>query len=71
MSPRHFSKMMDSKVYYDNLNDSIQPGMNLWFAFFAVTGIDKTITKLFVFTPEAITNHPVKDLDKVQGKDQS
>ncbi len=69
MSPRHFSKMMASKAYYNDLNESIKPGMNLWYAFFSVTGMDKAITKLFVFTPEEITNDPDKDLAKGQGKD--
>lgn len=67
MSPRHFSKAMSSKTYNKDFKDKLQPGMNLWFAFFSVTGIDKTITRFFVFTPDVITNHPVKDLDKVQG----
>ena len=58
---------MNKPLEYKEIKD----GMTLWFAFFAVTGIDKTITKLFVFTPDSITNHPVKDLDKVQGKDQN
>jgi hypothetical protein len=65
MSPRHFSRMMESKAYRDHLNeamlDQVQPGMNAWYAFFAITGIDKTITKLFVFTPKEINNNPVKD----------
>jgi hypothetical protein len=61
--------MMTSKSYSKAIEDQIQPGMTLWYAFFAVTGMDKTITKLFVFTPEEINNYPVKDLDKVQGKD--
>ena len=61
--------MMNSKHYYNDINESIQPGMNLWFAFFSVTGMDKAITKLFVFTPEKINDYPVKDLDKVQGKE--
>lgn len=69
MSPRHFARAMRSKNYKDPLEDMLQPGMTLWFAFFSITGIDKTIAKLFVFTPESITNHPVKDLDKVQGKE--
>ena len=60
---------MTSRSYSKAIEDQIQPGMTLWYAFFAVTGMDKTITKLFVFTPEEITNHPVKDLDKVQGKE--
>jgi hypothetical protein len=61
MSPRHFSKMMTSKVYNKNLDDQLQPGMNLWFAFTTVTSIDKAITKMFVFTPKEISTNPVKD----------
>lgn len=67
MSPRHFSKAMSSKTYKDPIADKLQPGMNLWFAFTTVTGISNMAQRLFVFTPPAITNHPVKDLDKVQG----
>ena len=67
MSPRHFSKAMRSPLYKDPIADKIQPGMNLWFAFTTVTGIANIAQRLFVFTPPAITNHPVKDLDKVQG----
>jgi hypothetical protein len=52
---------MNSKQYNDHLNDIFKPGMNLWFAFTAVTSIDKAVTKLFVFTPKEITNNPVKD----------
>jgi len=61
MSPRHFSKMMRSRSYNKNIEDQIQPGMNLWFAFTTVTSIDKAVTKLFVFTPKEIINNPVKD----------
>lgn len=67
MSPRHFSKAMRSKNYNKDLDAKLQPGMNLWFAFTTVTGISNIAQRLFVFTPPAITNHPVKDLDKVQG----
>lgn len=65
MSPRHFARMMESKAYRDSLDeeilDRVQPGMNGWFAFFAITGLDKTITKLFVFTPKEMLNNPAKD----------
>ena len=61
MSPRHFSKAMRSPLYKDPIADQIQPGMNLWFAFTAITSIDKAVTKLFVFTPKEINNNPVKD----------
>ena len=60
---------MTSRSYSKAIEDQIQPGMTLWYAFFAITGMDKTITKLFVFTPEEITNNPDKDLAKGQGKD--
>lgn len=71
MSPRHFSKAMLHKTYKDPLADQIKPGMNLWFAFTTVTGISNMAKKLFVFTPDEISNYPVKDLAKGQGKDQS
>lgn len=61
MSPRHFSKAMRSRSYKNPIDDQIQPGMNLWFAFTAITSIDKAVTKLFVFTPKEINNNPVKD----------
>jgi hypothetical protein len=62
---------MSSKTYNKDLTDKIKPGMTLWYAFFSVTGIDKSIAKLFVFTPDIITNNPVKDLAEGQGKDQN
>jgi hypothetical protein len=52
---------MESKAYRDQINDQIQPGMNLWFAFTSITSIDKLVTKLFVFTPKPINTNPVKD----------
>lgn len=67
MSPRHFSRAMKQPTYRDPISDQIKPGMNLWFAFTTVTGISNLAQRLFVFTPPAITNNPVKDLDKVQG----
>jgi hypothetical protein len=61
MSPgrRHFSEMKNNPIE----ESPIQPGMNLWFGFFAITGLDKAITKMFVFTPEidGINTNPVKD----------
>ncbi len=60
MSPRdHFAQAMRSPNY----EDPFEPGMNLWFAFFSITGLDKAITKMFVFTPkvEGINTNPVKD----------
>jgi hypothetical protein len=57
--------MMETKAYRDRLdqalNDQIQPGMNVWFAFTSITSIDKLVTKLFVFTPKVINTNPVKD----------
>ena len=53
--------MMQTKEYKDHVNEVIKPGMNMWFAFFAISGLDKAITKLFVFTPEEISNNPAKD----------
>ena len=61
--------MMESKAYKNHLDDQLQPGMNAWFAFFAISGLDKTITKLFVFTPKEMSNNPVKDSQS--GTDQS
>ena len=61
MSPRHFSKAMLSKTYNKEVADKIQPGMNLWYSFFAISGLDTTINKLFTYTPKEIVNNPVKD----------
>lgn len=60
MSPRtHFADMMKDPNY----KSPFEPGMNPWYAFFSITGLDRAITKLFVFTPkiEYINNNPVKD----------
>ena len=57
MSPRHFSKVMNNPVSY---GDKIKPGMNLWYAFFSVTGLDKGITKLFTFTPDFNVDNTAK-----------
>lgn len=60
MSPRNFDKI--NKVYIPKeVIDKIQPGMNAWYMFFAITGIDKAITKMFSYTPEQIKINPVKD----------
>ena len=63
MSPgrRHFSEMKNNPIEIDE--SSFQPGMNLWFGFFSVTGLDKAITRMFVFTPkiDGINTNPVKD----------
>lgn len=66
MSPRHFSKAMSNKTYRDPVSDQLRPGMNLWFAFTTITGLDKAVTKLFVFTPKEINNYAAKH--PVQGK---
>lgn len=63
MSPRHFSRMMETKEYKDHMANTIKPGMNIWFAFFASTGLDKTISKLFVFTPKIISNNIISDTE--------
>lgn len=52
---------MKNPISIKDMNDKIQPGMNMWYMFFAVTGIDKTITKMFSYTPEQIKVNPVKD----------
>ena len=61
MSPRHFARMLESKEYKDylekQLSDQIQPGMNFWYAFTAVSGI----AKLFSYTPDIVQDNPVKD----------
>jgi hypothetical protein len=61
MSPgrHHFSEMKNNPID----TSSLEPGMNLWFGFFSVTGIDKAITKMFVFTPkvDGINTNPAKD----------
>ena len=61
MSPRHFAKAMSNKTYKDPIADQIKPGMNMWFAFTTITGIDKAAQKLFVFAPMEINTNPVKD----------
>lgn len=61
MSPRNFAKMNELPINKEVL-EKIQPGMNLWFAFFSVTGIDKTITKMFVFTPDVINDKLNSDI---------
>lgn len=53
--------MMETQEYKDHMNNTLKPGMNLWFAFFASTGLDKTISKLFVFTPKIINNNIISD----------
>lgn len=57
MSPRHFYKAMQNPIPYA---DRIKPGMNLWYAFFSITGIDKTITKMFSYTPDLIKDNTAK-----------
>jgi hypothetical protein len=57
MSPRNFEKIRNNPVSY---GDKIKPGMNLWYAFFSITGLDKSITKLFTFTPDFNTDNTAK-----------
>ena len=61
MSPgrHHFAEMMRDPNY----ESPFEPGMNPWYAFFSLTGLDKVITKLFVFTPkiDGMDTNPVKD----------
>lgn len=61
MSPRHFAKLMENPIYNKEIVKKIQPGMNLWYSFFAISGLDTTINKLFTYTPKEIVNNPVKD----------
>jgi hypothetical protein len=69
MSPgrHHFAEMMKDPDY----ESPFQPGMNIWYGFFSLTGLDKAITKMFVFTPkdEIINTNPVKDSQS--GTDQN
>jgi hypothetical protein len=59
MSPgrHHFSEMRNNPI----AESALEPGMNLWFGFFSITGLDKVITKMFVFTPKEMLDNPVKD----------
>lgn len=57
MSPRNFEKIRNSPINY---SDKIKPGMNLWYAFFAISGLDKSITKLFSFTPDYMQDNTAK-----------
>lgn len=66
MSPRHFANANKLPIGKD-IAKQIQGHTSLWFAFTSITGI----AKLFSYTPDIIVNHPVKDLDKVQGTDQT
>ena len=61
MSPRHFSKALSNPIYNKDLNKKLQPGMSAWYMFFAITGWDKTINRMFSYTPEQIRTNPVKD----------
>ena len=56
MSPRHFSNANKNPINKD-VSKAVANQPNLWYAFTALTGI----AKLFSYTPEAITNNPVKD----------
>jgi hypothetical protein len=64
MSPRNFDKINKTPLPKETL-DQLKPGMNLWYAFTAVTGIDK----IFSYTPDEINTNPVKDSQS--GTDQS
>lgn len=66
MSPRHFANANKLPIGKD-IAKKIEGHTSLWFAFTSITGI----AKLFSYTPDIIINHPVKDLDKVQGTDQT
>lgn len=55
MSPRNFDKV--SKLPMIKHNDRVLQAPNLWFAFTAITGIDR----LFSYTAEVINTNPVKD----------
>jgi len=60
MSPRNFDKINKIPLSKDAL-DQLKPGMNLWFAFTTITGISNAVQKLFVFTPNQITDNLNKD----------
>ena len=57
MSPRNFEKVSRTKI---TLDDKVLHAPNLWYAFTAITGIDK----LFSYTPKEINNNPAKDSAK-------
>ena len=56
MSPRHFYNANKHPINKD-VSKAVSDQPNLWYAFTALTGI----AKLFSYTPEAMTNNPVKD----------
>lgn len=55
MSPRNFEKV--SKLPKPIYDDRVLHAPNFWYAFTAVTGIDK----LFSYTASMVPNNPVKD----------
>lgn len=63
MSPRNFDKINRSPKI--KLDQKVQQAPNLWYAFTAITGIDK----IFSYTADGITINPVKDSEN--GSDQS
>lgn len=44
MSPRHFSKLSAIPVYSKEIQDKVDASPNLWYAFTAITGIDKAFS---------------------------
>jgi hypothetical protein len=62
MSPRNFEKI--SKLPKPIYDQRVVEAPNLWYAFTAVTGIDK----IFSYTPDEINTNPVKDSEN--GTDQ-
>lgn len=52
---------MLNPIHSKEINKIASEQPNLWYAFFAITGLDKSITKLFSYTPEQININPVKD----------
>jgi hypothetical protein len=56
MSPRHFTNVRYTPINKE-VAKTVEGHTSLWFAFTAITGI----AKLFSYTPEIISNNPVKD----------
>jgi hypothetical protein len=56
MTPRHFADMNKNPINYDR---EIKDTPNLWYAFTAITGIEK-MAKLFMYIPEELSQKDIK-----------
>lgn len=56
MTPRHFADMSKNPIKYD---EEIKDTPNLWYAFTAITGIEK-MAKLFMYIPEELSQKDIK-----------